>query len=280
MDLSNSLTVEVRAYSLFVLPKLIKGARKMNKWMINSKVFVKRNSSTILTCAGAAGVVATTVLAIKATPKAMQILEQAKEEKGEELTKMEKAVAVVPAYIPTILVGTSSIVCIFGANMLNKRTQASLMSAYALLDNSYKEYKNKVKELYSEETDSLVREELAKDRYDKEEHAVEEDDGKMLFFDEFSKRYFRATSETVLRAEYEMNRILNECGGAALNEYYEIVGLDPVDYGEYLGWSAAQMYEMYWESWLYFNHTKTTADDGTEFWIIDFTEPFPEYDEY
>lgn len=250
----------------------------MNNLLVKSKVFVKRNSSTILTCAGAAGVVATTVMAIKATPKAMQILEQAKEEKGEELTMMEKAVAVVPTYVPTILVGASSIVCIFGANVLNKRTQASLASAYALLDNTYKEYKNKVKELYGDDTDNLVREEIAKDHYD--EDKPEQEDGKMLFFDEFSKRYFKATSETVLRAEYEMNRILNECGGASLNEYYELVGLDPVDYGEYLGWSYAQMYEMYWESWLYFNHTSTVTDDGTKIWIIDFTEPFPEYDEY
>lgn len=247
----------------------------MNKW-------IKRNSSTILTCAGATGVVLTTVLAIKATPKAMQILEQAEEEKGVELTRIEKVFTAAPVYIPTMLVGTSSILCIFGANILNKRAQASLVSAYALLDNSYKEYKSKVKDLYGSETDDLVREELAKDRYEKDETDVVENDDvtKMLFFDEFSKRYFRATSETVLRAEYEMNRILNETGGVSLNEYYELVGLDSVDYGEYLGWSAAQMYEMYWESWLYFNHTKTTADDGTVFWIIDFTEPFPEYDEY
>lgn len=264
----------------FVSPKLIKGARKMNKWINKSKVLVKRNSATILTCVGATGVVATTVLAIKATPKAMQILEQAKEAKGEDLTKMEVVITAAPAYIPTILVATSSILCIFGANVLNKRSQASIMSAYALLDNSYKEYKNKVKDLYGDETDSLVREELAKDRYDEVDHDHDEDDDKKLFFDEFSKRYFRATTETVLRAEYEVNRILNETGGLSLNEYYELVGLDPVDYGEYLGWSYAQLYEMYWESWLYFNHTRTVADDGSEFWIIDFTEPFPEYDEY
>jgi hypothetical protein len=272
MDLSNSLTVEVRAYSLFVLPKLIKGARKMNNW-------IKRNSVTILTVTGAVGVVATTVMAIKATPKALKVLEEAEKEKGEELTRMEKVVVAAPSYIPTIVTGTASIVCILSANVLNKRSQAAITSAYALLDSSYKEYKNKVKDLYGEDASDLVREEIAKDHYDESDIPDEEPDTK-LFFDEFSKRYFRATTETVLRAEYEMNRILNETGGACLNDYYYLVGLDSVDYGEYLGWSAAQMYEMYWESWLYFNHTKTTTEDGTELWIIDFTEPFPEYDEY
>lgn len=244
----------------------------MNRW-------IKRNSTTILSVMGAAGVVATAVMAIKATPKALKVLEETKEEKGEELTTMETVVAVAPTYIPMAVIGTASIVCILGANVLNKKTQASLASAYALIDMSFKEYKGKVKELYGEDTEEEVRTELVKERYEKEEVDMSET-GKRLFFDEFSKRYFLATNETVLRAEYEMNRILNECGGASLNEYYELVGLDPVDYGEHLGWSAAQMYEMYWESWLYFNHTKTEMEDGTKCWIIDFTEPFMEFDEY
>lgn len=244
----------------------------MNKW-------IKRNSATILSVTGAVGVVATTVIAIKATPKALKVLETAEKEKGEELTRMEKVVVTAPVYIPTVVTGAASIACILSANVLNKRSQAAITSAYALLDSSYKEYKNKVKDLYGTDASDLVREEIAKDHYDEDE-VENADDGKMLFFDEFSKRYFRASSETILRAEYDMNRILNETGGASLNDYYYMVGLPEVDYGEYLGWSAAQMYEMYWESWLYFNHTKSTTENGEELWIIDFTEPFPEYDEY
>lgn len=245
----------------------------MNNW-------IKRNSSTILSVAGVIGVVATTVVAIKATPKALKVLEEAREEKGEDLTVIEVAVVAAPVYIPTVVIGAASIICILGANTLSKKNQASLVSAYALVDTSFKEYKAKVKELYGNDADEEVRTELAKDQYEKQDIPAREAINENLFYDQFSKRYFRATNETVLRAEYEMNRALNECGGATLNDYYELVGLDPVDYGEYLGWSSAQMYEMYWESWLYFNHTKTTMDDGTTCWIIEFTEPFPEFDEY
>ena len=42
--------------------------------------FLKRNASTILTCVGAVGVVATSVMAVKATPKALILLEKAKGE--------------------------------------------------------------------------------------------------------------------------------------------------------------------------------------------------------
>lgn len=46
----------------------------MNKLLINSRIFLKRNASTILTCVGAVGVVATAVTAVQATPKAMKLI--------------------------------------------------------------------------------------------------------------------------------------------------------------------------------------------------------------
>ena len=251
----------------------------MNKLLNASKLFVKRNGSTILTCAGGAGVVATAVLAVKATPKAMMLLERAKEEKGEDLTKFEVIRAAAPAYIPTVLIGMSTIACIFGANTLNKYQQGSLMSAYALLDSSYKEYKSKVVDLYGDEADLRVREEIAKDKYAGDE--ITPDNDKVLFYDEFSGRYFQSTTVNVLKAEYEVNKKLSTWGGVYLNEFYELVGLPTTDYGDHLGWSAAGMYEMYWEEWLDFNHEKFMLDDGLEGYIITYNrEPTPGFEEY
>lgn len=251
----------------------------MNRLLNASKLFVKRNGSTILTCAGGAGVVATAVLAVKATPKAMMLLEHAKEEKGEDLTKFEVIKAAAPAYIPTVLIGVSTIACIFGANTLNKYQQGSLMSAYALLDSSYKEYKSKVVDLYGEDADSRVREEIAKDKYVGD--GITPDNDKVLFYDEFSGRYFQSTTVNVLKAEYEVNKKLSTWGGVYLNEFYELVGLPTTDYGDHLGWSAAGMYEMYWEEWLDFHHEKFMLDDGLEGYIITYNqEPTPGFEEY
>ena len=102
--------------------------------------FFKRNSSVILTCVGGIGVIATAVLSVKATPKAYERIEQAKKEKGKELTKFETIKSAAPSYIPAVAVGLGTLVCIFGANALNKRQQASLISAYTLIDKSYKQY--------------------------------------------------------------------------------------------------------------------------------------------
>ena len=154
-------------------------------------------ASTVLTCVGAIGVVATAVVTAKATPKAIAMLKKAEEEKGEELTKLEIVKTAAPAYIPAILIGTSTIACVFGANILNKQHQASLASAYALLDNSYREYRKKVDELYGEDTDDRVLVELAKEEYEDIKDSVSGE--KQLFFDYSTLRYFEASMDDVIQ---------------------------------------------------------------------------------
>lgn len=252
----------------------------MNNLLHQSKKFLNRNGATILTCLGGVGLIATSVMTAKATPKAMLLVEEAKKDKGEELTKFEVVKAAGPAYIPAVLAGVSTLACIFGANILNQRKQASLISAYALIDNSYKEYKKKVGELYGEEANERVREEIAKDRYKETEIAVT--DGKKLFYEDFSGRYFEATTEEVLKAEYEVNRMLEmEYGGLYLNEYFELLGLDRTDYGDHLGWSTWYLSEVYWHNWIEFEHTKVVLDDGLECTIVAIRqEPIFDFENY
>ena len=73
--------------------------------------FWNRNTSTVLTCLGGVGFVTTTVMAIKATPKALKKIETAEQEKGEELSKWETVKVAGTTYLPTILVGASTNAC-------------------------------------------------------------------------------------------------------------------------------------------------------------------------
>ena len=251
----------------------------MSNLLNKARLFLKRNSGSILTGIGAAGVVVTSVIAVKSTPKAIHILEEAKKEKGEDLTAIETIRTAGPIYIPAIISGVSTIACIFGANILNKRSQAALASAYMFLDNSYKEYKNKVSELYGDEANNNIREEIAKDKY--KDYNKSFTDDKQLYFDEYSGRYFQSTSEDIQKAEYDLNRMLSIDDVACLNDWYECVGLDPLDHGEKIGWSTGINYEQYWQSWIDFNHTKTVLDDGLECIIISFNqEPVGYFDSY
>lgn len=243
----------------------------MNNLLDTLKMFAKKNGPTILTCIGSIGVVVTSVMAIKATPKAIVLLEDARDEKGDNLTKFEKVMVAGPAYIPTIIVGTSTIACVFGANILNQRQQAALMSAYALLDSTYKEYQSKVVDLYSEEADSRIKKEIAKDKYLGDDKLVDND---ALFYDEFSGRYFESTNAKVLKAEYETNKKISDHGGACLNDFYRALGLEPTKYGDRLGWSVNDLL-------LDFRHEKFILDDGLEGCIITFVqEPILGFEDY
>ena len=137
--------------------------------------FIKKNAPTILSCLGVVGVVATTVMAVKATPKALTIIENAEEEKGEKLSKWEKINVAGPVYIPSVITGVTTVACILGSNVISKRQQATLMSAYALLDNSYKEYRKKTDKLYGEDAGKQIRGEIAKDKYTGDDVSLDDD---------------------------------------------------------------------------------------------------------
>lgn len=155
-------------------------------------------ASTALTFLSAAGVVATSIFVAKAAPKVSVLLDRAEKEKGEKLTKIEKIKLATPAYIPSIIVGASTILCIFGANILNKRSQASIASAYALLDNAYREYRGKVKELYGDDADRNVVTEIAKEKV-RESEDLELPEDEQLFYDCNSLQYFVSTVDQVLQ---------------------------------------------------------------------------------
>lgn len=253
----------------------------MNRLLGRSKIFLNKNASTILTCIGSAGVILTSVLAVKATPKAMKMIERAEEEKGEELTVTETVINAAPAYIPAITAGTATIACVFGANILNKRQQAAITSAYALLDNSYKKYRKKVDELYGEDAGRRVRANIAKDEYEEAEEKVEVEDDKRLFYDFFSDRYFTANPVTIAQAECHINRNITLRDCAYLNEFYEEVGLEPIEAGWKLGWSTSSCFDVYWINWVDLAYETVILDDDLECTIIRFKqEPILGFEDY
>lgn len=234
--------------------------------MTAAKLLWKKHGSTILTYLGGAGIVATVVLAVKATPKALEKIEVAREEKGEELTKWETVKVASIVYIPTAVTGMATIACIAGANVLNNRQQASVASAYALLDQGFKEYKNKLIELYGQETHEEIIDAIAADKMyisgstfatNCELTPDEFDDEEQLFYDEFSGRFFTSSLLRVMNAEYHLNRNYVLRGCSAINEFYDFLGLDHIDGGDDLGWEPYDE-GMYW---IDFNHRRTVINN-------------------
>lgn len=251
----------------------------MNQLVNKSQMYVKKNAPTILTVVGGVGVVATTVSAIRATPKAVRLLEAAQEIKGDKLTNLEKIKMVAPLYIPTIIYGATTILCIFGANVLNKRHQASLVSAYALLDNSYKEYKKKVIELHGKDGELEIVEAIVEDKYEEEQPTTE--NGELLFYDQFSGRFFNSTMNNVLSTFYQINRDVSTEYSATINDFYDYLDVPHIDGGDVLGWSVGMNSEAYWQEWIDFAVEERELEDGTKcHFVIIYQEPMVDFDEY
>lgn len=238
----------------------------------------------ILTVVGSAGVVVTAVFAARATPKAMQLIE---EDDRENLSKVDVVKKVWKVYAPTAISATATICCIAGVNVLNRRAQASLMSAYVLLDNSYRSYRHKLIELYGEDAHNKIVEEIAIEQAKKTniygeyllttcDVSSEDFSEPVLFYDEQSRRYFEAPVEQVQQAEYHLNRNYALRGTATLNEFYDFLGLDPTDDGDLKGWAQSDEGTM----WIEFNHKKTVLDDGLRCYVLEMPfEPIVGYDE-
>ena len=255
----------------------------LTRMVSKTQHYAKKNTSTILSCLGALGVVGTTVSAVKATPKAITVLQEQEEIKMERdnqsLTNFEKTLVVAPVYFPTILFGTATIICIFGANILNKKKQAALTSAYAYLNSSFNEYKDKVKAIYGEDGEKRVREEIAKDKYIQQ--SIPESNEDMLFFDEYSGRYFELTLFDLQNAVYRLNRTFALEGYTNLNEFYRYVDLPETDYGEVLGWSGLKCWETVNSAWIDIKWDDMELPDGLVAQAIRFPIPPEEgYEEW
>lgn len=237
-----------------------------------TKLFFKRNGSTILTVLGGIGVVATSVMAVKDTPKALRKIDEAKKEKGDELTKFEVVKVAGPTYIPSVLLGVSTLTCVFGVNALNKKHQAALISAYGVLNESYKNFRNKVDEVYGEHTSEVIDEEIVEDQTKNELR---------LFYDVYSQRFFETTLFKVQLAEYNVNRDLVMRDYVYLNEWYEYLDIPTVEEGWDVGWSTGFCFEAYWQPWIDFAHSDGVTKDGREYISIGFFgEPTKDFEDY
>lgn len=245
----------------------------------------KKALPTILSIISVAGLAATVVTAVRATPKAVKILEERKSDNDGELTVGEMVKATWKCYIPTVVTGIGTAACIIGANVLNRKMQASLASAYALVSNSYQKYKSKVVELYGTEAHDKIMASISAEKSNALPIIAEsfiknscldfdEKEEEILFYDAFSERYFTSTISKVLQAEYHLNRNYVLGGEVDVNDLYDFLGISRIDAGGIIGWSCYDG-EI---NWIDFDHRKTTTDDGLEVYIIEMIfEPFELY---
>lgn len=213
-------------------------------------VALMKNSPSILTSLSVGGLITTVVMAVNATPKALDILNQEitdreVENYGDRLPKLttKEIVALTwKCYIPTALMGITTIACIIGSNSINLRRNAALVSLYSLADTTLKEYQAKVIETIGEKKESAIKEDILQDRIDKNpagnNTVIITGKGDTLCYDSLSGRYFKGDIETIRRIQNDFNKdLLNEMY-KPLNELYEELGLEGTELGRDMGWNT------------------------------------------
>ncbi len=235
---------------------------------------MKKHSPEILTGIGIAGMITTTIMAVRATPKALILIGDKKDELGtDELTKMETVKAAWPCYIPSALVGTASVLCLIGASSTNMRRNAALATAYTLSETTLKEYQEKVVETIGEKKERDIREQVAKEKMIKNpvrEVILTERGGNTICYDVISGRYFKSDRDTINRIVNELNRQMRDEMYVSLNDFYYELGLDGTKLGDDLGWNMDKGY-------IDINYSSHLDANGTPCLVIDY-QVAPVYD--
>lgn len=240
---------------------------------------LKKHSPEILVIAGVVGGVTSAVMACKATTKAGDIIEDTKSQldiihkgmedgniRGVEYTKedgtkdltivyTQTAVKFIKLYGPAVALGTVSIVSILAGHNITRKRNLALTAAYATIDNSFKQYRNRVIERFGEELDRELKYDVKTKEV--EETVVNEDGTESTvkttvnvidpntisdysrIFDECNPSWSKSPEHNLVFLKQQQNYandLLKSRGHLFLNEVYDMLGFPRTQAGQIVGW--------------------------------------------
>ena len=161
----------------------MKMSDKVTRVIGKTKFGVKKHSPEILIVAGVAGIIASAVMACKATTKLSTITEESKKNieaiknvaehpellpEGKTYTKKDKqkdltivyahtGLKLAKLYAPSVILGALSITCVVSSNNILRKRNAALAAAYTAVDKSFKNYRKNIVERFGEELDKELK---------------------------------------------------------------------------------------------------------------------------
>lgn len=236
-------------------------------------IVLKKNSPEILMVTGVVGVIASTVMACKATLKADEVIDEAKrkldsvkyakenlekEEYSDGDYKRDLAVTYVQTgfefiklYGPAVLLGTASIGCILGSHNIMKKRNIALVAAYKAIETSFNNYRKRVIEDWGVDKDREYRtgirhqlvNEVNENGEETEKVVTTQDPNDhsqyARFFDEASVNWMKTPEYnlTFLKCQQNFaNDLLKSRGHIFLNEVYDMLGIPRSQAGAVVGW--------------------------------------------
>jgi len=229
-------------------------------WLESAARALKENSPTVLSGIAVTGVVGTVILAVRATPEAMQKLHEARraawmsKEEGElidddHLIDLKTKVSVTwRLYAPAIASGVATIACIIGANAMGMRRNAATLAAYTLVDATFREYKEHVLAELTPAKAQKIDDKINIDRVERDQptstQIIITGNGEQRCYDPISGRYFSSDVEKIRQAANTIGTLVIREMYASQDEFYELLGLSSTLIGETMGWTVDNMLEI------------------------------------
>lgn len=247
-----------------------------------AKRTLSRNSSKILLGLGIAGAFTAVGFAISATPKAMILLEEKKQELGVEKLDAKTVIrTAAPVYIPTAISMGISTACIICASSVNDRHNAALAAAYTVAESGLRSYQDKVVEMVGPEKAEEIKEAVALDKMAKcpepknppvatpQKPGIGNDfyNEPIKCWESLSGTYFFTSRNMLEKAVNGVNKQLLSDFRVTENDLFDYLGIDHNRNGDLLGWDTETTLEI---STFY---TSKLDEDGTPCLVLDYSTP-------
>lgn len=240
----------------------------------NIEVGFVKHRPEILIWIGITGMASAAVMAVRATPKALELIDIQKAETGaDKLTATDTVKTTWKCYAPAVVTGVLSASCIVYGNNENLKRNAALAAACKLSETALREYQEKVVATIGEKKEHLIRDDISKDRIEQNpvvnNEVIITGKGTTLCLEVVSGRYFNSDIDRIKKAVNEVNRVMLLEGYISLNEFYYEIGLPGTTIGDTIGWKVDDGFvEVYFSSQL--------TEDGTPCIVINY-ERAPNY---
>lgn len=215
--------------------------------------FARDHSNMILTVAGSAGVVATTLSAIKDTKKhklniADVEYEWSKQDTDEPLPKKDRLVVALKSYWPTIILGAATVTCFVANGVITEKKLAGLGTAYNVAVTSFNEYKKTVgKRLKETDISEMKKEEYQNEVVSQTGEAVEKErkiirtgKGETLFKEPISGQMFYSSPEEVRDVINTLNADISQGAAQTLNDLLDGLGIQTSSLGDDFMWDVME----------------------------------------
>lgn len=206
------------------------------------KALSKRSPEILIGC-GIGAALASVIFAVKATPKALKSIEEAKAEKPGEIVK-----AAYKHYIPAAVIFALSVVCVVSSNRISAKRASALAAACTIAEQSLRQYKDAVVENVEPEIkekieDAVTAKQVQRAPDPRDCYIYNLDPDGVLFIEPVTGNPFRANKEMIRAAANNIKqRMLNDgfAGTATLSDFFDELGLNiKSDVADVIGWNIS-----------------------------------------